>query len=50
MAALDRLADEAAVRVTVQATQGSVPRGPGTHMLVFAQGEAGTIGGGHLEF
>ena len=50
MAALERLAREAAVRVTVQATQGSVPRGPGTHMLVFAQGEAGTIGGGHLEF
>jgi xanthine dehydrogenase accessory factor len=50
MAALDRLAHEAAVRVSVQATQGSVPRGPGTHMLVFAHGEAGTIGGGHLEF
>lgn len=50
MAALERLAHEAAVRVSVQATQGSVPRGPGTHMLVFAHGEAGTIGGGHLEF
>ena len=50
MAALDRLAHEAAVRVSVQATQGSVPRGPGTHMLVFARSEAGTIGGGHLEF
>ncbi|WP_233260984.1 xanthine dehydrogenase accessory protein XdhC [Limnohabitans sp. WS1] len=50
LAALDRLAREAAVWVLVQATQGSVPRGPGTHMLVFAQGEAGTIGGGHLEF
>ena len=50
MVALDRLAGEAAVRVTVQATQGSVPRGPGTHMLVFARGEEGTIGGGHLEF
>jgi xanthine dehydrogenase accessory factor len=49
-AALDRLANEAAVRVSVQATQGSVPRGSGTHMLVFARGEAGTIGGGHLEF
>ena len=32
------------------ATQGSVPRGPGTQMLVFARGEEGTIGGGHLEF
>ena len=50
MAALERLAHEAAVRVSVQATQGSVPRGPGTHMLVFARGEVGTIGGGHLEF
>ena len=50
MVALDRLAGEAAVRVSVQATQGSVPRGPGTHMLVFARGEEGTIGGGHLEF
>ena len=48
--ALARLACEAAVRVSVQATQGSVPRGPGTHMLVFARGEEGTIGGGHLEF
>jgi len=49
-AALERLAGERAVRVSVQATQGSVPRGPGTHMMVFARGEAGTIGGGHLEF
>lgn len=49
-AALERLALEKAVRVSVVATQGSVPRGPGTHMLVLAQGEYGTIGGGHLEF
>jgi xanthine/CO dehydrogenase XdhC/CoxF family maturation factor len=49
-AALQRLDKESAVRVTVSATQGSVPRGTGTPMLVFAQGEAGTIGGGHLEF
>ena len=48
--ALQRLSRDNAVVVTVQATQGSVPRGPGTHMLVFAQGEEGTIGGGHLEF
>lgn len=48
--ALERLACEAAVLVSVQTTQGSVPRGPGTHMLVFARSEAGTIGGGHLEF
>ena len=48
--ALDRLAHEPGVRVCVTATQGSVPRGPGTQMLVFAQCESGTIGGGHLEF
>jgi xanthine dehydrogenase accessory factor len=45
-----RLAREPAVLVTVVATKGSVPRGPGTRMVVFAQGELGTIGGGHLEF
>jgi xanthine dehydrogenase accessory factor len=48
--ALLQLNTEPAVLVTVQATQGSVPRGPGTHMLVFAGREWGTIGGGHLEF
>ncbi len=48
--ALKRLDTDKAVLVRVQATQGSVPRGPGTHMLVFAQGAEGTIGGGHLEF
>ncbi|MFM1925987.1 MAG: hypothetical protein RIT44_1793 [Pseudomonadota bacterium] len=36
--------------VSVLSTQGSVPRGAGTRMLVFAQGEQGTVGGGHLEF
>lgn len=41
---------ESAVLVSVVATKGSVPRGPGTHMVVFAVGEHGTIGGGHLEF
>ena len=48
--ALLQLSTEPAVLVTVQATQGSVPRGPGTHMVVFAEAEHGTIGGGHLEF
>ena len=48
--ALKRLNTEQAVLVTVNATQGSVPRGPGTHMMVFLNGELGTIGGGHLEF
>lgn len=47
---LKRLASELAVRVSVAGTRGSVPREAGTHMLVFAQGSAGTIGGGHLEF
>ncbi|MGV0959359.1 MAG: xanthine dehydrogenase accessory protein XdhC [Limnohabitans sp.] len=48
--ALQQLAHEAGVVVTVVATKGSVPRGPGTRMLVFAQRELGTIGGGHLEY
>ncbi|WP_295520209.1 xanthine dehydrogenase accessory protein XdhC [Limnohabitans sp. Rim8] len=47
--ALKRLITDKAVLVTVRSTQGSVPRGPGTQMVVFAQGEQGTIGGGHLE-
>lgn len=45
-----KLAREAAVLVTVAEVQGSVPREAGTWMAVFAQGEVGTIGGGHLEF
>lgn len=49
-AALDTLSRERAVLVTVLHTQGSVPRGPGTAMLVLAEDFAGTIGGGHLEF
>lgn len=46
---LQRLAHEPAVLITVERVQGSVPRGAGTAMAVFAQGEDGTIGGGHLE-
>jgi xanthine dehydrogenase accessory factor len=45
-----RLASEDAVLVTVEATQGSVPREAGTWMAVFANGLIGTIGGGHVEF
>ena len=41
---------EPAVCITVHSTRGSVPREAGTWMLVFAQGEWGTIGGGHLEY
>lgn len=36
--------------VSVLATEGSAPRGPGTRMLVTRGGEYGTIGGGKLEF
>jgi xanthine dehydrogenase accessory factor len=43
------LAHEPAVLITVTRVQGSVPREAGTAMGVFALGEAGTIGGGHLE-
>ena len=48
--ALQALAQGPAVRVCVSATQGSVPREQGTCMLVSAQGQWGTIGGGHLEY
>ena len=45
-----RLQHEPAVWVTVDATQGSVPRDALTWMAVFADTVAGTIGGGHVEF
>lgn len=38
-----------AVLVTVALAEGSVPRGAGTRMLVTADGQFDTIGGGHLE-
>jgi xanthine dehydrogenase accessory factor len=37
-------------RVVVAATQGSAPREAGAAMLVWEAGQAGTIGGGALEF
>lgn len=37
-------------RVLVLETRGSTPRETGTSMLVWKDGEAGTIGGGELEF
>ena len=37
-------------RIVVTATTGSTPRDAGTSMLVWADGQAGTIGGGTLEF
>ncbi|EYD70722.1 xanthine dehydrogenase accessory protein XdhC [Limimaricola hongkongensis] len=39
----------AVVRVLVAATAGSAPRDPGTAMLVWEDGQSGTIGGGALE-
>jgi len=44
------LATGPAVLVTVQSTQGSVPREAGTWMAVFDDRVLGTVGGGHLEF
>ena len=38
-----------AVLVTVVSVRGSVPRGPGTRMVVTSDAVDGTIGGGHLE-
>ncbi len=46
----ERLAEEAAILVTVSASRGSVPREKGAWMAVFAEGTVGTVGGGHLEF
>jgi xanthine dehydrogenase accessory factor len=47
---LERLAKEPLVWVAVARTEGSAPREVGAWMAVFAQGEVGTIGGGHLEW
>jgi xanthine dehydrogenase accessory factor len=38
-----------AALVTILATEGSAPRGPGARMVVTGKGLAGTIGGGALE-
>jgi xanthine dehydrogenase accessory factor len=46
---LEGLAAEPACLVTVESTQGSVPRESGAWMAVFADRLVGTIGGGHLE-
>lgn len=52
LAALDRLSASGTpcVLVTVAAGRGSVPREPGTKMVVWREAFAGTIGGGQLEF
>lgn len=46
---LSSVGAEAAVLVTVAMVEGSGPREPGAHMLVTADGQFDTIGGGHLE-
>jgi xanthine dehydrogenase accessory factor len=47
---LAHLAEEQPVAlVTILATEGSAPRDAGTKMVVWADGQAGTIGGGNLE-
>lgn len=43
------LAQQPAILVRVDATQGSAPREAGAWMAVFAETVIGTIGGGHLE-
>jgi xanthine dehydrogenase accessory factor len=48
-AALERAGNERAILVTVSIVEGSVPREPGTKMLVDAVRQWGTVGGGHLE-
>lgn len=47
---LNRLRSDPAVVVSVQSHRGSVPRGVGAWMAVFANASVGTIGGGHLEW
>lgn len=47
---LRRLAEEPCAMISVLATEGSAPRGAGTRMLVWADRQEGTIGGGQLEF
>lgn len=46
----NRLQREDAILVTVAQVEGSAPREPGAWMLVFPDGQQGTIGGGQLEW
>jgi len=46
---LAALSDAPAVLVTVAIAEGSVPREAGAKMLITAEGQFDTIGGGHLE-
>jgi xanthine dehydrogenase accessory factor len=47
---LRRLGPEPVAMISVLASEGSAPRGAGTRMLVTADGQQGTIGGGQLEY
>ncbi len=47
--ARDALQTGPAALVTILATEGSAPRGPGARMIVTEEGLAGSIGGGALE-
>lgn len=47
---LRRLDAEPCAMISVLATEGSAPRGGGTRMLVWADRQEGTIGGGALEY
>lgn len=47
---LRRLGPEPTAMISVLASEGSAPRGAGTRMLVTADGQEGTIGGGQLEY
>lgn len=47
--AREALREGPAALVTILATEGSAPRGPGARMVVTATGLAGSIGGGKLE-
>jgi xanthine dehydrogenase accessory factor len=44
------LAEQPCVLVTVISVKGSAPRAVGARMIITAEGQAGSIGGGNLEF
>jgi xanthine dehydrogenase accessory factor len=48
--ALWRPAGQSIARISIRATRGSTPREAGSFMLVTRDAQAGTIGGGHLEW
>lgn len=45
-----KLADQPCVLVTVISVKGSAPRAVGARMVIDAHGQAGSVGGGNLEF